>query len=145
MGKPTGALRATRLDRVRRTNVCLQGTPETQAAGRNHGTGTCARQQRPPRARNPDQAHNRRTTRAQEVAPGNTQPGEGHPPLRNSAAHTERSAGKAACRVGQVGPNYRTKEPREAHEGEEGVTTMGGQSGIKRNKSSPHAEEQLGQ
>ena len=64
-GKPTRALRATRAE-ARCTNVGPRGTPERHAAGHNQGRRSGAKQQRPPRAANPDGAHNPQRTTTQE-------------------------------------------------------------------------------
>ena len=51
-----------------------RGKPERQAAGHNHGTGTGAKQQRPPGAAKLGRAQNMQRTRAREKVPDNTQP-----------------------------------------------------------------------
>ena len=56
-GQPTRALRATGPDEARRTDAGSRGTPERHAAGHNPGTGTGAKQQRPPGTANPGSAH----------------------------------------------------------------------------------------
>ena len=85
-GKPTGARRATRPDEARRTRAGPPGTPESPAAGHDHGTGPGAKQQRPPGPANPDSAHHTHTTTARVAVPSNTQPGIGRQRRHTPAA-----------------------------------------------------------
>ena len=84
-GEPTRAPRASGPDEARGTKAGLRGTPEGHAAGHNHGTGSGAKQQRPPGAVYPDSAHHTHTTTAREAVPSNTQTCEGRPSRRTPA------------------------------------------------------------
>ena len=72
VGKADRSTESDRTGRGAAHHTGPRGTPERHAAGHNEGTRTGARQQRPPAAANPESAHNRQRTTAQEQVPSNT-------------------------------------------------------------------------
>ena len=107
-GKPTGAPRATRPDEAQRTDAGPRGTPERHAAGQNHGTGPCAKQQGPAGTAN-------HTTTAQEAVHSNTQPGEECPPKRTQAARGAPGGSGEAQRRGPGRGRGRAGKRRRGH------------------------------
>ena len=64
VGKADRSTESNRTGRGAAHHVGPRGTPERHAAGHNQGTRTDAKPQRPPRAANPQSAHNTQPTRA---------------------------------------------------------------------------------
>ena len=87
-----------------------RGTPERHAAGHNHGTRACAKQQWPPGAANPDSARHNHMTTARKAMPSNTQPGAERPAKRPHAAQEAPGAsGEAQRRRPRRGQEATTK------------------------------------
>ena len=107
--------RSTESDRTGRDaahHAGSRGTPESHAAGRNHGTRRGAKQQRPPSAANPDSARHNGTT-ARKAVPSNTQPGGKRPPKRTHAdQEAPGGSGEAQKRRPGRGPAATAKRRR---------------------------------
>ena len=121
-GKPTGAPRATRPDKERRTNAGPRGKPERHAAGHNHGTRTASKPQRPPAAANPGIAHNTRRTTARDKVSRTAGPPRPHTDptasgKRAPAAHPKRRGvgGRRAPNPGRPTPRQEAPPPGHPH------------------------------